>query len=199
VPIGLGGDELGALGLSPDRDGRRWVVAGSNGTGVSTTLVTIATELLSRGRRVAVVAPRTGPWVAVRREPQVLWCDDPTQPRELVALRRAVPDLAVLVDNADELLDSPVEAAVKQVASLVDRDHGLVVAGADTSALSAQYRGLAVELARHRTGVLLGPSSAAGADVFSVRVPVDRAAVPGRGYLVRGGVATAVQVAVTEG
>lgn len=198
MPIGLGGDELGVLSLSPARDGRRWIVAGSNGTGVSTTLVMIATELLRRGRRVAVVATRAGPWGAVRRDPKVLWCEDPTQPQELVALRRVVPDLAVLVDNAEGLLDSAVETAVKQVAAVVDRDGGLVVAGADASALSAQYRGLAVELARHRTGVLLGPASSAEADVFGVRVPIDRAAVPGRGYLVRNGVATALQVAVAD-
>ena len=198
VPLGLGGDELAALGLSPDRDGRRWIVAGTNGTGVSTTLVTIATELLRQGRQVAVVATRPGPWGAVRRDSRLLWCDDPTQPHELVALRREVPGLAVLVDNADELLDSPVEAALKQMASLVDRDGGLLVAGADASALAAQYRGLTVELARHRTGVLLGPGSSAEADLFGVRVPIDRAAIPGRGYLVRGGVATALQVAVAD-
>jgi S-DNA-T family DNA segregation ATPase FtsK/SpoIIIE len=197
VPLGLGGDELTPLGLSPDRDGRRWIVAGSNGTGVSTTLVTIATELLARRHRVAVVATRAGPWGALRHDPLVLWCDDPAQPGELVALRRAEPGLAVLVDDADELLDSPVETALKQLAALVDRDDGLVVAGADATALSAQYRGLAVELARHRTGVLLGPASAAEADMFGVRVPVDRAAPCGRGYLVRGGVATPLQVATT--
>jgi S-DNA-T family DNA segregation ATPase FtsK/SpoIIIE len=128
----------------------------------------------------------------------VLWCDDPTQPGELVALRRSVPELAVLVDNADELLDSPVESALRQLAALVDHDAGLIVAGADAGVMSVQYRGLAVELARHSTGVLLGPASTAESDLFGVRVPVDRAAVPGRGYLVRGGVATALQVATCD-
>lgn len=198
VPIGVGGDELAAQGLSPDRDGRRWIVAGSNGSGVSTTLAMIATELLRRGRRLAVVATRPGPWGAVRCDPRVTWCDDPTQPQGLVALRRDVPNLAVLVDNADELLDSAVEAALRQVAAVVDRDDGLLVAGCDASTLAAQYRGLTVELARHRTGVLLGPETSAGADVFGVRVPVDRAALPGRGYLVHGGVATALQVAMPD-
>ena len=97
---------------------------------------------------------------------------------ELVALRRSVPDLAVLVDDADELLDTPLESALKQLAALVDRDAGLIVGGADADALSVQYRGLAVELARHRTGVLLGPASTAESDLFGVRVPVDRAACP---------------------
>ena len=198
VLLGLGGDELTPLGLSPTRDGRRWIVSGSNGAGVSTTLTAMAVGLLARDRRVAVIATRPGPWGTLRDDPQVLWCDDPAQPGELVALRRAVPDLAVLVDNAVELLDTPVESALKQLAALVDRDGGLIVGGCDASVLSVQYRGLAVELARHRTGIMLGPASAAEADVFGVRVPVDRAAVPGRGYLVRGGMATALQVATCD-
>jgi S-DNA-T family DNA segregation ATPase FtsK/SpoIIIE len=195
VLIGLGGDELAPLGLSPERDGRRWIVSGSNGTGVSTTLTAIAADLLSRDHRVAVIASRPGPWGRLRRDPRVTWCDDPTRPEELAALRRSVPGLAVLVDNADELLDSAIESALKQVAALVDRDGGLIVGGANAGALSVQYRGLAVELGRHRTGIMLGPASTAESDLFGVRVPVDRAAAPGRGYLVRGGVATALQAA----
>jgi S-DNA-T family DNA segregation ATPase FtsK/SpoIIIE len=195
VLLGLGGDELAPLELSPTRDGRRWIVTGSNGSGVSTTLMTIAADLLRRAYRVAVIATRPGPWAALRHDPRVTWCHDPTQPGGLVALRRSVPDLAVLVDNADELLDTAVESALKQVAAWVDRDGGLIVAGANAGGISMQYRGIGVELARHRTGVLLGPASTAEADLFRVRVPVDRSAWPGRGYVVRGGEATAVQVA----
>ncbi len=198
VLLGLGGDELAPLGLSPTRDGRRWIVSGSNGSGVSTTLMAVAADLVGRNHPVAVIATRPGPWAALRHDPRVTWCDDPTQPGDLVALRRSVPDLAVLVDNADELLDTALESAVKQVAALVDRDGGLIVGGANAGVMSVQYRGLAVELARHRTGVLLGPASTAEADLFGVRVPVDRAAPPGRGYVVRGGVATPVQVATGD-
>jgi S-DNA-T family DNA segregation ATPase FtsK/SpoIIIE len=84
------------------------------------------------------------------------------------------------------------------VSSLVDRDGGLVVAGASSSALSVQYRGLAVDLVRHRTGVLLGPASLSEADLLGVPVPVDPGAPPGRGHLVRAGVATPLQVALTS-
>jgi DNA segregation ATPase FtsK/SpoIIIE, S-DNA-T family len=102
-------------------------------------------------------------------------------------------------DYADELLDTPAESVVTQLASLADRDGGLVVAGASVAALSVQYRGLVVDLARHRTGILLGPTSRAEAEVFGLRVPVDHRAVAGRGYLVRGGVGTALQVALPHG
>ena len=198
VLLGVGGDHLAPLGLSPERDGRRWIVSGGNGAGVSTALAAIAADVLSHDHRVAVVAARQGPWGALRDDARVTWCDDPTQPGALLALKRSVPDLAVLVDNADELLGSTIESALKQVSTLVDHDGGLIVGGANAGALSVQYRGFAVDLARHRTGIMLGPASLAEADLFGVRVPVDRVAPPGRGYLVRGGAATALQVAMGE-
>jgi S-DNA-T family DNA segregation ATPase FtsK/SpoIIIE len=52
-------------------------------------------------------------------------------------------------------------------------------------------------VARHRTGVLLGPTTTTAAEAFGVRVPVDRAAGPGRGHLVRSGVTVPIQVAST--
>lgn len=69
--------------------------------------------------------------------------------------------------------------------------------GAEADALSVQYRGLAVAIARRQTGVLLGPTSVTAADLFGTRVPVDRAAPPGRGYHVRSGVAVPIQVGST--
>jgi S-DNA-T family DNA segregation ATPase FtsK/SpoIIIE len=195
VYLGVGGDELSPLGLSPGRHGRRWIISGGNGSGVSTSLVLVVADALRRGKRVAVVARGRGPWGPLRQDPRLLWCDDPAEPGDLIALSRQVPELDVVVDDADELLDSPAESALTQVATLVDRDGGLLAVGASAAALSNRYRGLPVELARHRTGVLLGPTSPGEADVFGLRVPVDPGAVAGRGYLVRGAVATALQVA----
>ena len=83
------------------------------------------------------------------------------------------------------------------MAASVDRDRGLGVVGAKDDAVSVQYRGVAVSVARHRTGILLGPSGATAADLLGARVPVDRQAPPGRGYLVRSGAALPIQVAST--
>lgn len=196
VIIGVGGDELAPRGLSPGEDGRLWAVLGPSGSGVSSALITIAAGLLSQGRPLCVVASGSGPWDALRQDERISWCDDPGRADELVALRRRVPDLGVLVDDADQLLDTPLDTVLREMTGLVDRDRGLVVVGARADAVSVQYRGLAVGVARHRTGVLLAPTGAT-TDLLGVRVPVDRAAGPGRGYLVRAGVAIPVQVAST--
>ena len=197
VLVGTGGDELAPRGLSPGRDGRRWAVIGGNGSGVSSTLATVVSGLVTTGRQVCVVAVPSAPWEALRQDSRILWCEDPGRIDELVELRRHVPDLAVVVDDADQLLDTPLDAAVREMAASVDRDRGLVVVGAKDDAVSVQYRGVAVSVARHRTGILLGPSGATAADLLGARVPVDRQAPPGRGYLVRSGAALPIQVAST--
>jgi S-DNA-T family DNA segregation ATPase FtsK/SpoIIIE len=144
-----------------------------------------------------VVAAPTAAWAELRQDPRILWCPDPRHVDELVELRRRAPGLAVVVDDADRLLDTPLDATVRELSDLVDRDRGLVVVGAEADSVSVQYRGLAVSVARHRTGVLLGPSSTTAADLLGARVPADRSAPPGRGYLVSSGAALPIQVAST--
>jgi S-DNA-T family DNA segregation ATPase FtsK/SpoIIIE len=192
--VGAGGDESRTLALCPAADGRRWLVAGSRGAGVSTSLLHLAQELLRREHPMAVVSPRPGPLDVLRDDDRVAWCG--TDSDALVRASRCTPALAVVVDAGDELLDHPVEQVLREVLHLVDRDEGLVVLGADAAALSAMYRGIAVEVARHRTGIVLGPASTAQADLLGLRVPVDRGARPGRGHLVVNGGATPVQVAL---
>ncbi|HEY3534958.1 MAG TPA: FtsK/SpoIIIE domain-containing protein [Pedococcus sp.] len=197
VAVGLGGDELAVLSLDPEQDGRRWLVTGPVGSGVSTALARIASELLARGRALALVSSRPGTLDRLRLDPRlVLWCDDPFGAPALARVYDQRPDLAVVVDDADQLLDTPLEPVLTEVARSVDRHGGLLVCGADSTALALQYRGPAVEVARHRTGLLLGPGAIGEADLFGVRVRTDRSAPAGRGHLVRRGRAVPLQVAL---
>jgi len=196
VALGLGGDELTVQALVPGHDGRRWLVAGPSGSGVTTTLAVAAAGLVGQGRAVAVVASRPGALEALRGNPRLaLWCD-PTRAEELVGLRGRRPDLVVVVDDADQLLDTPLEPVLREVARLADRDDGLVLCGASSTALATQYRGLALDIARERTGVLLGPGTVVDADLFGLRLRPDRTAPPGRGHLVVRGRAVPLQVAL---
>jgi S-DNA-T family DNA segregation ATPase FtsK/SpoIIIE len=195
VPLGLGGDDASVVGLHPRRDGRSWLVAGAAGSGVSTALALVAQTLARQGRPLAVVSAGAGPLDNLRSEPAVRLWVDVADPGELVSLRRAEPRLAVVVDDADRLVDTPVDDVLRQIASLVDRDSGLVVCGADVRGVATQYRGLAVGVARARTGVLLGPTSAVDGDVFGLRLAADPTAPPGRGHLVRRGRVVPVQLA----
>lgn len=196
VLFGIGGDDAAPVGLSPTRDGRRWLVAGPSGSGVSTALTAIAQSLLRARRSVAIVTLRSGPLDELRRAVGVEAWSDGISVDDLVGAREAHPDLCVVVDGADELLDTPPDPVLREIGRLADRDGGLLVVGANSSNLVTQYRGVAVEAGRHRTGVLLRPSSIADADLFGLRVRVDRDAPPGRGHLVRRAGVTPLQVAL---
>ncbi|HET8768787.1 MAG TPA: hypothetical protein VFM86_15785, partial [Pedococcus sp.] len=120
---------------------------------------------------------------------------DPLDPRPLVDLRRAVRDLVVVVDEAHTVVDTPVDPVLREIAALVERDHGLLVCGADAGALAAQYRGPAVEVARHRTGLLLGRCGPVESDLLGVRPVAGGPCPPGRGVLVIRGTAVPIQLA----
>ncbi|WP_270886527.1 FtsK/SpoIIIE domain-containing protein [Pedococcus sp. 5OH_020] len=195
VLAGVGGDSGDPVGLSLVDDGRRWLVCGAAGSGVSTTLLVLARGLLQQGHPLAVVAGRPGALDRLRDDPRVALWSHPDQPEPLVDLRRRVSSLAVVVDLAHDVVDSPVEPALQEMARLVDAHHGVVICGADPSRMATQYRGLAVDLSRHRTGILLGPRTAGDAELFGLRLAPAARPVPGRGHLLRQGAAIPVQVA----
>ncbi|NNM46291.1 FtsK/SpoIIIE domain-containing protein [Knoellia koreensis] len=197
LALGIGGDDSQVQVLDPERDGRRWLVTGPAGSGVSTCLTLIAHQLAPTGRQVAVVSTQALPASSLAAAGHVTVCD-PASPETLVALRRRVPDLAVLVDEAHDLLDSPIEGVLREISSLLDRDGGLLVCGADAATLALRHRGLAVEVARHRTGLVLCGDSSRPVDPWGLRLPPDPSAGPGRGHVVRRGVAVPVQVAQPE-
>jgi S-DNA-T family DNA segregation ATPase FtsK/SpoIIIE len=196
VYVGIGGDDATPVGLDPTSDGRRWLVSGPSGSGISTALGALTRSLLRARRCVAIVSMRSGPLDELRGAAGVEAWSDGISVDRLVGAREAHPDLCVVVDGADELLDTPADPVLREIGRLVDRHGGLLVVGANSSNLTTQYRGVAVEVGRHRTGILLRPGSIADADLFGLRVRLTRDAPPGRGHLVRRSGATPLQVAL---
>ncbi|TQJ51633.1 FtsK/SpoIIIE domain-containing protein [Phycicoccus sp. SLBN-51] len=203
VPVGVGGDELELVGLDPDRDGPLWLVAGSTRSGKSTALRTLGESLARLGHPLAVVSTRPGPLDGLRDHPTVSVWAGAHDSDALVAARRTNPDLAVLVDDADQLLETPVEPVLRELARAARQGHGLVVCSAGTGTLLTQYRGVAVEVARSQVGLLLGPRGSTDGELFGLaacrgHAGAGRDRVPGRGLLVTADGPVDVQVAVAE-
>lgn len=201
VVVGVGGDDLHPVGLDPDRDGPLWLVAGSTRSGKSTALRTLGEGLLRAGRPVALVSTRPGPLDRLRDRPGVVSWSSTDDPETAAAAWRTHPGLAVLVDDADQLLDTTVEPVLRDLARAARQGHGLVVCAAGTSSLLTQYRGVAVEVARSQVGLLLSPRGMADGELFGLapgrrHVAPDR--LPGRGLLVTADGPVEVQVAVSE-
>ena len=177
LALGVAGSSAVTWAWAPERMGRRLLVAGPPRSGRTNALCVLEASALAAGLQVAVVSTRPRP----PREPHTPCTNlGPHDLDELVALRREHPELVLLVDDADLLDDAPVVAAVREISALVDRDGGLVALTTSSAAVLGRFRGLDVDMARHRTGLLLCPRPGDG-EVFGLRHVDVIPSLPGRG------------------
>ncbi|OFE18023.1 hypothetical protein BA895_12800 [Humibacillus sp. DSM 29435] len=192
--IGLGGDDATTVHLDPAASGRRLLVAGPARSGRSTILALIAQQLVAAGRPVAVVIGRRSRLGELAGLPGVHLLDASARDG-FVELRRATPELGILVDDAENLVGTPMEAALLEATAIVDTAEGVVVVAAETQRALGLFRGLVPEVSRDGCGILLSPASAADGDLLRVRVDVPSERRPGFGFVVVDGSCTPVQVA----
>jgi S-DNA-T family DNA segregation ATPase FtsK/SpoIIIE len=195
--IGVGGDSLEPLGFDLSLDGRRLLVAGPARSGRSTALLCLAQQLLHHARPLAVITPRRSPLTELGGIPGV-HVFRPEDAEGFIALRRDLPELAVLVDDADGLEGAAIESALLETTRLIDDAGGLVAISIDLHRGTALFRGLVPEVARHATGLLLGARSAADGELFRMRVEPLTDRHPGRGLHIVDGTATPIQVAIPD-
>ncbi len=184
--IGVGGDELAPQSVDLDDGG--FLVAGPPRSGRSTALLSLVTQL---DLPVVPIAPRPSP---LRGLPGCL-----TDVSDVPALEDRIGSgpVAVVVDDAELVVDAPLGAALERIVRSA-RDTGCLVLAAGTiDLLLTGYRGFVVDLRRLRSGLLLCPRSAADGDLLGVRVTRrGDAVVPGRGLLVGRAGEIPVQVAL---
>ena len=194
--VGLGGDAAGVVGVDLASAGPAMLVSGPPGSGRSTALSVMARWLLQQGRRVAVVTHPASPLHRLGGCVQVAADAD-----ELLGEVCARGDLTVLVDDVEALADTAVERALQELVRPGARAAVSLVVSGTTSELAATYRGLAVDVRRSRTGLLLGPPGPADGDLLGTRLPrmMTGAGPPGRGVLVVRGRPLLVQVPAVDG
>lgn len=179
APIGLpfgGFRELGALIAGPPRSGR------------TTTLATIAHRL--QDRPVCWIDGGGRP-PALPHGIEVL---DATAPETLATWLNAHPGGAVLVDDLDELLGSPIDDLLADYLQHGRRTGGIVCATGQSDTLANAFRGAVSELRRRQTGIILQPGRRDGDLLGATLGPAGRPQ-PGRGALVIRGRAVPIQVA----
>ncbi len=208
IVVGVGGDDVTAVAVDLGECVPGFVVAGPPRSGRSTTLATIARGLAAAGWRTVAVTPRNSVLRDVAEH--VLTPADPdlatilapaVEPAAGLAAEQGIGPvrrpLAVLVDDAELVTDSPAAAALDRIAREArDRGHLLILAGT-TEDLCVGFRGFVVDARRGRCGLLLRPRGPLDGDVLGVRPPRNAGFTPpGRGLLVVRGEVTAVQVAL---
>lgn len=178
--LGVGGDDARPVWAELFDNHARFLIAGPPLSGRSTTAVVIARQALAAGMDMLVAAPPRSPLAAWanRRGIEVLTPD--SLPGADAACAAFTGQL-VLIDDAERFNDTASGSFLTEVAS---SHRAAVIAAARSEDVALSFRGPAVAVRRHRSGLLLQPSPADG-ELLGVRAGLHRLApVPGRGLLV---------------
>ena len=170
--VGLGGDELTAVGPDLSCGPGTFLVAGPARSGRSTLLAAMVRSLLEQRREVVVVAPRPSPLRALEGSEGVLAVvpGEPTEDDLVGWFAEGAPPRVLVVDDA-ELVRAPAVSGwlARQVKTCADQGHA-VVAAATTSDLGG-FGGWTLELRKNRAGALLSPQLPTEGDLIGVRLP----------------------------
>ncbi|MFV0461734.1 MAG: FtsK/SpoIIIE domain-containing protein [Nostocoides sp.] len=191
-------EDLHPCGFSP-RSQRR-LILGSPGSGRTTALTTLAVTAAGHGERAVLITTADVSYVLGTPLPEHLIVapeSDVGGGIAQLADTRETRRVHVLLDDADRLVGTPLE---ERILGLIrdDPDRFVVSAVAETGQLARLFRGLVVDVAAHRCGLLLGTHGPAESDVFGITNRRATGGVPGRGWLIDSGVATWVQVATPQ-
>ena len=192
VVLGLGGDSGEPVTIRvgsppPDGPGLRFLVAGPARSGRSTAVRTILIQLAQAQHAVVAAGGARSALIVAARDRQVATLDPE---RGIDLARSGLEDrldeglpVTLLIDDTELFTDT---AAGERLSALIHRaPPGLdVVATGRIDDPGLTYRGIAAEITRARTGVLLQPGPG-DADLFGLRLAYRRLlGPPGRGFLV---------------
>ncbi len=188
--VGVGGDELAAVGPDFATGASSFVVAGPGKSGKSTLLAVMASSLLEAGVQVLIGAPRPSPLRDLAGRPGVLEVvTDVAAPEEVwtAALDRAGgAPLVVLLDDGEVLKDCPAAAVFRDVVKGLRGEDVALVLGGNAEGICTGLSGWQVEVKKGRQGVLLSPQGGSDGDLIGLRLPrslLGQPVQPGRGLV----------------
>lgn len=178
--LGAGGDTATAVAIDLFAGDGRLLLAGPPRSGRTTALRLILEQAVETDAEIWAAAPGRSALAgaAASRGVEVIAPDDPAGHVPVPGVRPVL----LLVDDSEAFLDTPVGDALADLLRTTTAPLAAVVSGRSDE-LAVTYRGVASEVRRSRSGLLLQPGPGDG-DLFGIRLPRGRSAsVPGRGLL----------------
>lgn len=205
--LGLADDDLQPVFVDPAEG--HLLVAGPHRSGRTTALISLGISLreVAPSLDLRLFAPRRSPiadlpiWSSMARG--IEQCDRGATALEQLldqADNKSLPEAVVIIDDAEDLADT----ADGSLARVTKRSRDLniwVIVACDTQAAHRSHRGCIAEVKKDRHALVLMPDVDVDGDLAGVRFPRRTSIqfVPGRGYLVRRGIGSLMQVAIEEG
>jgi S-DNA-T family DNA segregation ATPase FtsK/SpoIIIE len=186
--VGVGGDDLAALG--PDlADGMpAFIVGGPAKSGRSSVLLAMARSLLAAGTGVVAVAPRPSPLRGLdgRAGVTLLTGSDLTADELTTALAAVTGPAAVIIDDAEGLRDCGAGDQLKTLVAYGGDQSRALVFGGNAEDLCSGFSGWQVDARKARRGCLLSPQQITDGDLIGLRLPrslIGEPVRPGRALL----------------
>lgn len=171
--VGVGGDELLAVGPDLAAGPPSFVVAGPPKSGRSTVLLAMTESFLRQGAGVVVAAPRPSPLreldgrAGVRA---VLTSDELVEDDLRPLLEDGEGPLVLVADDGELLRDVPAKSWLRSfVRSLADRNRGIVLGG-DAGEVCGGFSGWQVDVRKNRAGALLSPQNVTDGDLVGTKL-----------------------------
>ena len=189
--LGMGGDQLGVLGMDLEHDAPTFVVAGPPRSGRSTMIATMADSLLRTGTELVVVCPRVSPLRDYAGRPGVRAVLTNAEVTDADLAPHLDPDgtgvpVVLIVDDGELLREAPARDWLRAfIRTASGNRRGLILAGNATD-LCAGFSGWQVDAKKNRRGALLSPQNTLDGDLVGARLSrssVSPRIVPGRALI----------------
>ena len=202
--VGVGGDELTALGPDLSEGAPAFIVAGPARSGRSSVLLSMTQALLSGGAQVILVTPRPSPLRSLASLPGVAAAfaqSDLGDDELAAAIASLTAPGAVVIDDADLLADCEAGGELSKIITRAGgRPLALVLAG-DADTLASGFGGWQADARRARRGCLTAPQTLPEGELIGARLThahLGHSVRPGRALL-NPGDGTLVTVTVPAG
>jgi S-DNA-T family DNA segregation ATPase FtsK/SpoIIIE len=187
--VGVGGDDLAALG--PDlADGvPSFIVGGPAKSGRSSVLLAMARSLLAAGTGLVIAAPRPSPLRALDGRPgvaAVFTGSDLTAEELTTALSRLAGPAVVMIDDAEGVRDCGASDELRTLVAYGGDQGRALIFGGNAEDLCSGFGGWQVEARKARRGCLLSPQQITDGDLIGLRLPrslIGEPVRPGRALL----------------
>jgi S-DNA-T family DNA segregation ATPase FtsK/SpoIIIE len=221
IVLGVGGDGAEPIAVDLFAGDGRWLIAGPRRSGRTSMLVNTLVQFMDQSGgistvgkagvdcdthcEIVVAAPRRSPLFDVAQSLGIAVILPDGNPEVPAASGRA---LLALIDDSEHFLDTVAGEVLCRLAQTAGERATAILVSGRSDELALTYRGIAADIRRSHTGILLQPSSGDG-ELFGLRLPRTRpVTLAGRGVLIaeqpqladlaRGAQTIAVQLALPE-
>lgn len=173
--IGVGGDQLTAVGADLANGAPTFLVAGPPRSGRSNLLAAMTRSLLGAGTEVVLICPRRSPLPALFADHAgvraVFERTDITADELKAALDAAAGPVVLVIDDGELVRDMPAKDFLREwIRSATGAGHGIILGG-NAAEVGGGFSGWQTDIRNNQRGALLSPRNPFDGDLLGVRIP----------------------------